>query len=149
MIWSLLSAAVPDVSAAGPRTPLPVCPATPNCVCSEPGTPDDRRVDAFPLSADDADDGPGDPLAAWGLLKAAIDDRGGTLQSDTGAVLHAVFKTPVLRFPDDLFARLDGSAGVIQIRSSSRVGRSDLGANRRRVEALRTSYLARLGGADE
>ncbi|NNJ24944.1 DUF1499 domain-containing protein [Alienimonas chondri] len=141
MIWSLLSSAVPDISSRDSGDPLPVCPDTPNCVCSEDGTPEDRRIDPFPIH--------GDRPAAWGALKAAIADLGGDLQSDDGAVLHAVFKTPVLRFPDDLFARLDGEAGVLHVRSSSRVGRSDLGANGRRMEKLRTAYLKQAGANDD
>ena len=70
---------------------------------------------------------------------------GGDLKTDDGSLLHAVVKTPVLRFPDDLHARLDAAAGVIHLRSSSRVGRSDLGANRRRVAKLRAVYLKELG----
>ncbi|MFH5804395.1 DUF1499 domain-containing protein [Alienimonas sp. DA493] len=142
MIWSLLSAAVPDVSGLSPEEPLPVCPKTPNCVCSEEATPEARRVDPLPVH--------GDPAAAWGVLKKTIvEDLGGALKSDTGTVLHAVVRTPVLRFPDDLFARRDDRGGVIHLRSSSRVGRSDLGANRRRVDKLRTAYLKRLGANDE
>ena len=144
MLWSLLSAAAPDVAALPAGARLPACPGTPNCVCSEPATPDDRRVDPLPLGAA----GAADPPAAWGRLKAAIGDLGGAIQSDTGTLLHAVFRTPVLRFPDDLLARLDAGAGVIQIRSSSRVGRSDLGANRRRVEKLRAAYAPRSGADD-
>lgn len=140
MIWSLLSSAVPDASALSADDPLPVCPDTPNCVCSEDGAPEARRVDPLPVR--------GDAPAAWGLLKAAVSDLGGTLHSDDGAVLHAVFKTPVLRFPDDLLARRDDAAGVIHLRSSSRVGRSDLGANRKRVEKLRAAYLAGAGPTD-
>ncbi|QDT14010.1 DUF1499 domain-containing protein [Alienimonas californiensis] len=142
MIWSLLSSAVPDVSGLAPGEPLPVCPKTPNCVCSEDGTPEARRVEPLPVH--------GDPAAAWGVLKAVIrEDLGGKLRSDTGTVLHAVVRTLVLRFPDDLLARRDDEGGVIHLRSASRVGRSDLGTNRRRVDKLRTAYLKRLGASDE
>ena len=140
MLWSPLAAAVPEVAPGGP---LPPCPGNPNCVCSEDGTPDDRRVDPFPLAKGGA---PGDPAAAWGALKRAVADLGGDFKTDADFALHAVVKTPVLRFPDDLHARLDGGGGVIHVRSASRVGRSDLGANRRRVEKLRAAYLQELGG---
>ena len=138
VLWSLLSAAVPDVAALPAGAPLPVCPGTPNCVCSEAGTPDDRRVDPLPVRGDGAAP---DPAAAWERFQAVLKDAGASIKSDTGALSHAVFRTPVLRFPDDLFARLDAGNGVIHVRSSSRVGRSDLGANRRRVEKLRAAYL--------
>ena len=145
MLWSLLSAAVPDVAALGPGDPLPVCPDRPNCVCSEEGTPEERRVDPLPFGSG-SDDGDHDGTA-WAALRGAVGELGGTVESDSGSLMHAVFKTPVLRFPDDLHARSDAEAKVIQVRSSSRVGRSDLGANRRRVERLREAYTKRLGEA--
>ena len=131
MIWKPLSAAVPEPVAGGP---LPPCPGSPNCVCSEDDTPDARRVAPLPAGPDHA--------ASWGKLKKAVADLGGDVRSDTGTLLHAVFKTPVLRFPDDLHARLDEATGLIHLRSQSRVGRSDLGANRTRVEKLRAQYEA-------
>ncbi|MEM9701491.1 MAG: DUF1499 domain-containing protein [Planctomycetota bacterium] len=45
-------------------------------------------------------------------------------------------------------ARLDGEAGMIHLRSSSRVGHSDLGANRHRTAALRAAYRGRVGATD-
>ena len=138
VLWSPLSAAVPDLSALAPGEPLPVCPGTPNCVCSEAGTPADRRVAPLPLFPNGA--GP-DPAAAWDRFQSVLKDAGASIESDTGVLSHAVFRTPVLRFPDDLFARLDAAGGVIHLRSSSRVGRSDLGANRRRVEKIRAALL--------
>ena len=141
MLWSLLSAAVPDVAALSVHGPLPVCPDRPNCVCSEEGTPEDRRVDSFPGSS-------GDALACWATLKEVLADAGADVKHDDGVLLHAVFRTPVLRFPDDFLARLDNPGVCIQVRSSSRVGRSDLGTNRRRVERLRAAYTKRLGEAE-
>lgn len=54
-----------------------------------------------------------------------------------------VCRSLIFRFPDDLeILKLDQSnylersKGVIQIRSASRLGQSDLGVNRRRVENL-------------
>ncbi len=37
----------------------------------------------------------------------------------------------------DLELLLDESSGVLHVRSASRIGKSDLGANRKRIEALR------------
>ena len=51
--------------------------------------------------------------------------------------LYAQCETELLRFTDDLEFYLDERAGVIQVRSASRIGSSDLGVNRQRVEALR------------
>ena len=48
-----------------------------------------------------------------------------------------------MRFTDDLEFLLDRERGVIDVRSASRVGYSDLGANRKRVEALRGVLIER------
>jgi uncharacterized protein (DUF1499 family) len=51
--------------------------------------------------------------------------------------LHVEFTTPLLKFTDDAEFWLDPTAGVVQLRSASRLGESDLGTNRKRIEALR------------
>lgn len=51
--------------------------------------------------------------------------------------LHATFKTALLGYTDDLELLLDQNTGVLNIRSASRIGKSDLGANRKRIESLR------------
>jgi len=58
------------------------------------------------------------------------------VQEDNGYV-RAVLTSRLFRFRDDL--ELDVQAGCVHVRSASRVGYSDLGANRKRVEALRTA----------
>jgi uncharacterized protein (DUF1499 family) len=55
--------------------------------------------------------------------------------------LHAEVKSRVFRFVDDLELLLDPASGVVGIRSASRVGYSDLGVNRRRVETLRQQLI--------
>lgn len=101
--------------------PLPPDPPTPNYVSSRASDPA-RRVEPLPGSIEQ--------LAA--VIEAA--PRASVL-SRTADSLHAVFVSPVFRFRDDLHAEADG--GELQVRSASRVGYSDLGANRRRVEWLR------------
>ena len=51
--------------------------------------------------------------------------------------IHAEFRTRLLRFVDDVEFRLESETNEIAVRSASRVGYSDLGANRRRLERLR------------
>jgi uncharacterized protein (DUF1499 family) len=58
----------------------------------------------------------------------------------TQTYLHAEFRSAVFRFVDDLEFLADESAGVIHVRSASRVGTSDLGVNRRRVETIRARW---------
>ena len=57
--------------------------------------------------------------------------------------LYAQFTTKLMRFVDDTEFWFDPAAGVVQVRSASRVGRKDFDVNRSRIEAIR----ALLGGA--
>jgi uncharacterized protein (DUF1499 family) len=54
--------------------------------------------------------------------------------------LHAEFRTRWLRFIDDVEFMLDEPAGVIHMRSASRLGRKDFGVNRLRLEGLRAKF---------
>ena len=51
--------------------------------------------------------------------------------------LHAEFRSRILGFVDDVEFLVDETNSVIQFRSASRVGYSDLGVNRRRMNELR------------
>jgi uncharacterized protein (DUF1499 family) len=51
--------------------------------------------------------------------------------------LYATFTTALMKYTDDVEFWFDPAAGVVQVRSASRLGNSDLGANRARVEAIR------------
>lgn len=54
--------------------------------------------------------------------------------------LHAEFVSALFRFVDDVEFLIDPEAGVIHFRSASRVGYSDLGANRRRMEEIQHAF---------
>ena len=108
---------------------LAPCPGTPNCVCSEAGTDDEHAVAALPLVALDR-------------LRAAVQVEGGEVVVAEGDYLAATFRSALLGFVDDLEVRIDRAAGVVQVRSASRVGYSDGGVNRRRVVALRERLAA-------
>ncbi len=112
------------------------CPATlRNCVSSEPGTPAAQQVASFPA--------PGG-VAEMARLRAVVEawPRTTVVRADD-QYLHAECTSLLLRFVDDVEFRFDASANVIHVRSASRIGRSDLGANRKRVEGLRAKWAAR------
>jgi len=73
-------------------------------------------------------------------VKRAIEAMGGRILEEQPGYLHAIFVSRLFRFVDDLELRLDEGAGVIQVRSASRVGHSDFGVNRKRVERLRERF---------
>jgi uncharacterized protein (DUF1499 family) len=54
--------------------------------------------------------------------------------------LYVEFTSRVFRFVDDVEFLTDPTESVIHVRSASRVGHSDFGANRRRVEQIRTKF---------
>lgn len=56
--------------------------------------------------------------------------------------LHAEVETRWLKFVDDLEFWFNPARGVIELRSASRLGREDFGANRQRIEAIQAAYLA-------
>lgn len=54
-----------------------------------------------------------------------------------GNYLHAEFRSRLMGYVDDVEFAFDANAGVLHVRSASRLGRRDFGVNRERVEALR------------
>lgn len=114
---------------------LAPCPTSPNCVSSQAPPEDaEHHVAALPFPASAR----GDPAAAWAALERAVRalERTSVVTVRPG-YLHAEAATALLGFVDDLECLLDAAARVIHVRSASRVGYSDLGVNRKRVETLR------------
>jgi len=69
-------------------------------------------------------------------IKAAIIASGGTITSETDSYVSATYMSKLFKFVDDVEIRHDKD-NIWQIRSASRVGYSDRGVNRKRVEAIR------------
>lgn len=113
---------------------LPPCPGSPNCVSSE--YPDDAAHYIEPLTLPQGM--PAD--AALDQLGAQIRVLGGEVVGMEDDYLAATFRSRIFGFVDDLQLRLDTRERLAHVRSASRVGRSDLGANRDRVEALRRHW---------
>jgi uncharacterized protein (DUF1499 family) len=55
--------------------------------------------------------------------------------------IHATFKSGLFRFVDDVEFSFDDQKKVIDVRSASRTGYSDLGVNRKRVEEIRQRFM--------
>lgn len=108
------------------------CPATPNCVVSE--DVDGKNIE--PLDIHDMD-----APRAWNILKQAVVATGGKIREDDGNYLWATYTSTVFRFVDDFEARLDKEHQLIQMRSASRVGHSDMGVNKARVKAITENFL--------
>ena len=111
---------------------LSPCPRRPNCISSE----DDAgpsRIEPLAFT--------GTSGAAWECLKRAIQGIGGAIEFESEGYIWAVFKTTVFRFIDDMEFRIDARHRVVHLRSASRIGYYDFGANRRRTAALRQRFL--------
>jgi uncharacterized protein (DUF1499 family) len=107
------------------------CPTSPNCVCSEVPV-EGAFVEPLSYTTTVED--------AWRNIKQAIVDTGGVVVTEQDGYLHARYETPLMRYIDDVELRLDANHQVIHIRSASRVGQSDLGANRKRVARIRAAF---------
>jgi uncharacterized protein (DUF1499 family) len=83
----------------------------------------------------------GDGLAAFHRLTAIVRDLpGATIIKAEPGYLYAECQTRLMKFTDDVEFALDEQAGVIQMRSASRLGRRDFGTNRKRLEAIRAAF---------
>ena len=116
---------------------LAACPSTPNCVCSQAS---DAVYAIAPLRFD------GSPEEAWRRLRQVLADQPRThIVREEGDYLHVECTSLLFRFVDDVEFVLDRDARVIHFRSASRIGRSDLGVNRQRMEAIRQAFAAMAG----
>lgn len=115
------------------RGALTPCGSKPNCVCSQ-GSPAERTVAALAVGSDA-------PAVAMDRARDCVESLPRVVLVEAKPA-YARYEccTQLFRFADDVELLLDESAGVIHVRSSSRVGYSDMGVNRRRVEEIRGKY---------
>jgi uncharacterized protein (DUF1499 family) len=111
---------------------LAACPNTPNCVSSQASAAD-KEHSVEPIAF------VGEGKAAIAKLKAIIEssERTKIIQASDN-YLYAEFASKLMGFVDDVEFYADDSTKVIHVRSASRLGQSDLGVNRKRVEELRS-----------
>jgi len=110
---------------------LRACPGTPNCVSSE-AIENAEKIPAFDYS--------GTAKQAWKSLRLAIEQSGGKVEVSEDAYLRATYTSRIFRFVDDMEFRLDADKQVIHVRSASRVGKTDLGVNRKNVEKVKLIF---------
>ena len=86
----------------------------------------------------------GGAVASMQALVRALEIQPGiTIVEQTPDYVYAQAHTRWLGFVDDLEFWVNPFAQVIEIRSASRLGQEDMGANRQRIEAIRAVYLER------
>ena len=109
------------------------CPASPNCVSSESTDPG-HAIPAFYLTVDGA--------RGWKATRDAVAALPRTtIVTETADYLHAECASRIFGFVDDVELHLRGEPGIIAVRSASRVGYSDMGVNRKRIEMLRNELF--------
>lgn len=113
---------------------LGLCPETPNCVSSFCLESDSEHF-IKPLSFS------GKPEEAKARLKAILAETPRTnIIKEEDKYLYVEFTSFLWRFVDDVEFLIDPNASVIHVRSASRLGKSDLGVNRKRIEKIRSAF---------
>jgi uncharacterized protein (DUF1499 family) len=111
---------------------LTPCPNSPNCVSSQST---DALHAIAPLTYNS------NPEQAIANLKKVIDSLPRTkIITESKDYLYAEFKSALMGFVDDVEFYLDLNSKVIHVRSASRLGQSDLGVNRKRIETIRAKF---------
>ena len=109
---------------------LSACPGSPNCVSSQAANENHRIA---PMGFSD------EPQQAFARLKQILIHRGDTtIIEERDDYLLVEFHTRL--FVDDGEFLLDAKQQRIEVRSASRLGYSDLGKNRSRVEEIRRQF---------
>lgn len=112
---------------------LPPCPRTPNCVSTL--ATDTHRIAPFRYG--------GTVEQARERLLAILKAMPRTTIVAVQPAIRVEFRTRILRFTDDATFVFDDASKTIHFRSASRIGRSDLGVNRKRMEEIRSRFEQR------
>ena len=102
---------------------LTACPGTPNCVNSQ-ATDTQSKVEPLP------------DVSIAEIKKVIEGMERTTIVEETDNYLYVEFKSKLMGYVDDVEFYRD--AGMVHVRSASRLGQSDLGVNRKRVEEIRS-----------
>ena len=103
---------------------LTACPESPNCVSSY------ESSKGHSIAALDAN------LTQIQQILLTID--GANIVEQSSNYLYAEFTSSLMGYVDDVEFLYDAASNATQVRSASRIGYSDMGANRKRVEAIRS-----------
>jgi uncharacterized protein (DUF1499 family) len=110
------------------------CPDTPNCVSTFESR-DSHHVDPIPVNADRSKAISAARLALEALPRTEI-------LTEAENYIHAESRSALFRFIDDVEVFYPAEGGMLHFRSASRVGKGDLGANRKRYLAFRNALAS-------
>ena len=113
---------------------LPQCESKPNCTCSEYFNDTKHFISPLEYSLEENHVDSKDIIQ---ILNLSLEEIGGVIISGNNTHINAIFTSHFFRFVDDVNVRIDKTNKVIHFRSKSRVGHSDFGANKSRIEQLK------------
>ncbi len=123
------------IKTGAPSDRLSPCPDSPNCVSS---LSEDESHHVAPLTYN----GPLEE-AREKLISVINSMKRSKVVIAEDYYIHATFTSFLFRFVDDVEFSFDDARKIIDVRSASRTGYSDLGVNRRRVEEIRQRFATR------
>jgi uncharacterized protein (DUF1499 family) len=119
---------------------LEPCPDSPNCVSTQAA---DEKHRMEPIAYNGTLD-----QARQRLLAVIASMKRARIVEDRGDYIHAVFTSLIFRFKDDVEFVFDDQSKLIHFRSASRVGYSDLGVNRKRMDEIRIRFMQQINPGD-
>ena len=131
LIITLSCSFVPNALAATGinNSRLEPCPSSPNCVVSQNGD-EEHSIEPITYQSDRA-------TARETLLKVLSVVPRTEVIEQADDYIQAESTSRIFKFVDDVEFYFPQDENVIHVRSASRVGESDLGVNRRRIEQIR------------
>lgn len=115
---------------------LQECPSSPNCVVSQYPKDEDHYLKPWTYNAPPS-------VFREKLDELLAETKNAEVLKSTPNYLHVAFTVPVVGFVDDVEFYLPENEKVVHYRSASRVGYSDLGVNKRRMESIRKALIRR------
>jgi len=107
------------------------CANKANCICTEYSDDDEHYLAAVEL-----------PMKLFDnqnrmlVVKQILLEMGGKVMLEDKDYIASIFVSSIFRFVDDVEIRFDEVKNLVHIRSSSRVGYSDFGVNKKRVDEI-------------
>ena len=118
---------------------LEPCPDTPNCVCSQADPADSEHyLPPVPYTGDK------DRNVITTITEVVASMKRSNIAVSEWDYLHAEFKSRVFRFTDDVEFVVDRENQLVHFRSAARLGKGDLGVNRKRMTEISKRLKQRL-----
>jgi len=134
MMFTGCSGTSPDLGINNGK--LMPCPKTPNCVNSQAKN-NENYIEPIHFTGTQQE-------AKDRLLRTLESEKRTKVITDKKDYIRVEFTSALFRFVDDVefyFMKKQADTTIIHIRSASRIGYSDLGVNRKRIEKIRNKFL--------